>query len=94
MAYVQGKMDRGAAVESLVLNYDIPSAKAEALLPEKDKSQVERLAYNTEEAAAALGIHRITLWRLVKRKLIKPSRALRTPLFPRSEIQRFLEDTK
>jgi hypothetical protein len=40
------------------------------------------------------GISQVTLWRLVKRGLIRPSRALRTPLFSRTEIQRFLDSTK
>ena len=54
----------------------------------------ERLAYNTEEAARALGISTVTLWRLSKRGLIKPSRALRTPRWSRTEMERFLEATK
>lgn len=52
-----------------------------------------RLAYTTQETASLLGIHRGTLWRLVKRGLIRPSKALRIPLFPRSEIERFLAET-
>lgn len=57
-------------------------------------AKVERLAYTSEEAAEALGISLVTLWRLEKRKLLKPSRALRTPRWSRAEIERFLEETK
>ena len=40
---------------------------------------VERLAYTSEETAQALNISLVTLWRLERRGLLKPSRALRTP---------------
>ena len=55
---------------------------------------ITRLAYRAEEASQALGISLVTLWRLEKRGLLKPSRALRTPLWSRTEIERFLEETK
>jgi len=57
-------------------------------------TKVERLAYTSEEAAEALGISLVTLWRLERRKLLKPSRALRTPRWSRTEIERFLEATR
>ena len=57
-------------------------------------AKVERLAFTSEEAAETLGISLVTLWRLEKRGLIKPSRALRTPRWARAEIERFLEQTK
>jgi len=57
-------------------------------------TKVERLAYTSEEAAEALGISLVTLWRLERRKLLKPSRALRTPRWARAEIERYLEETK
>lgn len=50
----------------------------------------DRLALSAAETAQALGISRGTLWRLCRRGVIKPSRALRTLLFPLSEIERFL----
>ena len=46
------------------------------------------------EAAALLGINPITLDRLAKRGLIRPSRAIRRPLYPHTELVRFLEETK
>jgi hypothetical protein len=53
-----------------------------------------RLAYTRTEAAKLLGINPITLDRLAKRGLIRPSRAIRRPLYPHTELVRFLEDTK
>lgn len=57
-------------------------------------AKIERLAFTSEEAAEALNISLVTLWRLERRGLLKPSRALRTPRWSRAEIERFLEDTK
>ena len=52
-----------------------------------------RLAFNTEETAQMLGLERTSLWRLEKRGLIRANRALRTPLFPLAEINRFLNES-
>ena len=60
---------------------------------ERQKREVDRLALTREEAAAALGISIPTLDRLVQRGLLRPSRALRRPLFPVPEIERFLRET-
>jgi hypothetical protein len=69
-----------------------PQLPAPVVIPTK-KSYHDRLALNIGEAADALGVSRTTLWRLCQRGLLKPSYALRTPLFPVSEIERFLRDT-
>jgi hypothetical protein len=53
-----------------------------------------RLGYGRIESARLLGISPATLDRLVERGLLKPSRALRRPLFTEKELLRFLEDTK
>jgi predicted DNA-binding transcriptional regulator AlpA len=57
------------------------------------EAHANRLALTAKETARALGISDVTLWRLQKRGLIRPSRALRTPLFSLSEIERFLKDS-
>ena len=57
-------------------------------------ANIERLAFNAEETAQTLGISLVTLWRLERRGLLKPSRALRTPRWSRTEIERFLEATR
>ena len=51
-----------------------------------------RLAYTTEEASAMLGVHPVTLQRLVRRGLLHPARATRNFLFPSGELDRFLRD--
>jgi DNA-binding transcriptional MerR regulator len=62
---------------------------------ETGQRSVERLAYQTDETCQLLGgISRVSLWRLEKRGLITPSKALRMKLYSRAEIERFLETTK
>ena len=51
------------------------------------------LDYLGRVAAATLGISAVSIDRLVKRGLLRPSMALRRPLFPIWEIERFLRDT-
>lgn len=53
----------------------------------------ERLAYTKEEAAQRLGISARSIERLIARKLLKPSTALRMVVISRTEIERFLKDT-
>ena len=47
----------------------------------------------TRVEADALDVSPATLDRLVKRGLLRPSRALRRPLFSIAEIERFLRET-
>ena len=53
-----------------------------------------RFAYSVEETAVLLGISTKSVYRLVKRGLLRPSKALRHLLIPATEIARFLEETK
>ena len=59
-----------------------------------DDANTPKLAYTRTEAAKLLCINPISLDRLAKRGLINPSRALRRPLYPHSELLRFLEETR
>lgn len=52
-----------------------------------------KLALSRQEAADAIGVSPITIDRLTKRRLLKPSRATRRPLYPIWEIERFLRET-
>ena len=52
-----------------------------------------QMAYSRKQAAALLSISMVSLDRLVRRGLLRPSRALRCPLFTPKEIERFLADT-
>jgi predicted site-specific integrase-resolvase len=54
---------------------------------------VPKLALTRAEAAEALGITPVTVDRLAKRGLLRPSRATRRPLYSIEEIERFLRDT-
>ena len=53
-----------------------------------------RLAFSLKETAKILGISYISVVRLVKRGLLRPSNALRNKLVSRDEIQRFLAETQ
>jgi len=55
--------------------------------------EAPKLALTRVEAADALNISPATVDRLVKRGLLRPSRALRRPLFSIAEIERFLRET-
>jgi len=57
------------------------------------KSEPVRLALNLRQTAGAIGVSEMSVRRLVKRKLLKPSRALRTLVFPVREVERFLAET-
>lgn len=52
-----------------------------------------KLAHNRRDAAALLGISCASLDRLVQRGLLRPSRALKKPIFAHSELERFLHET-
>jgi hypothetical protein len=51
---------------------------------------VEKLAYNTAELCAALGLCETTIWRLAQRGLLRPIPGLRHKLYAKAEVQRFL----
>ena len=55
---------------------------------------VPKLALTRTEAASALGLSAVTIDRLTKRGLLRPSRAARRPLFAVCEIERFLKATQ
>ena len=52
-----------------------------------------KLAFTRQEAAETLGISTVSIDRLVKRGLLRPSLALRRPLFAVWELERFLRET-
>jgi Helix-turn-helix domain len=56
----------------------------------KPTASVEKLAYNTRELCAAIGVSSVTLWRLRQRGLIRPIAGVRHNLFARAEVERFL----
>ncbi len=52
-----------------------------------------KLALTRTEVATALGVAPVTVDRLTKRGLLRPSKATRRPLYPVWEIERFLRET-
>jgi hypothetical protein len=54
---------------------------------------IPKLAYSPKEAATALGVAPISVYRLLKRGALKSSSALRHKMIPVTELQRFLADT-
>ena len=52
-----------------------------------------KLAVTRLEAAKIISVSPASLDRLVERGLLRPSRALRRPLFLLSELERFLRET-
>jgi len=59
--------------------------------PAPPTATTERLAYSIEEAAAMLGVHYFSVYRLIQRGKLKPCRALRGKLLvPRSELLKLL----
>ena len=61
--------------------------------PEHTTQPTPKLALTREEAGECLGISSITVDRLAKRGLLRPSRATRRPLYPVWELERFLRET-
>jgi hypothetical protein len=61
--------------------------------PSPTVSTRPRLAYGRVEAAEILGVKPVTVDRLAKRGLLRPSRATRRPLYPLWELERFLRET-
>lgn len=58
-----------------------------------DNTSKLRLAYTRKETAEILGVCTLSVDRLTKRGLLRPSRALRRPLYSKAEIERFLAET-
>lgn len=61
--------------------------------PDKTKQLAPKLALTREEVGESLGLSAVTVDRLTKRGLLRPSRATRRPLYAVAEIQRFLRET-
>jgi len=61
--------------------------------PESTHEFSPKLALTREEAANAIGQSVVTIDRLTKRGLLRPSRATRRPIYPIWEIERFLRES-
>lgn len=61
--------------------------------PDCSSTHPLKLALSRVEAAAALGVSPVTIDRLTRRGLLRPSRATRRPIYAVREIERFLRET-
>jgi len=61
--------------------------------PGNTNQRRDKLALSRIEAAETLGVSPVTIDRLTRRGLLRPSRATRRPLYPVWEIERFLRET-
>lgn len=52
-----------------------------------------RMAFSIQETAQILGVSDKTVRRLIDRKLLRASRAIRHFLIPKKKIERFLQET-
>lgn len=57
------------------------------------RPSLRRLAFSRVEVAKILGVSPVTVDRLTKRGLLRPSRAIRRPLYAEAELLRFLSET-
>ncbi len=70
-----------------------PQAQTRSVLAQEAGGKALRLAYTVPETAEALGVSKMSVYRLMYRGLLKPSLALRKKMIARSEIERFLKTT-
>lgn len=52
----------------------------------------EKLSYNLKELSMVLGISKVSIYRLEARGLLKSLRYLRTKIYTRKEVERFLNE--
>ena len=70
-----------------------PSAVPLAGPPPSSPPTTQRLAFSVSEAAQMLGVSDKTIRRLIDRKLLRASHALRHLRIPKTELDRFLKET-
>ena len=59
-----------------------------------EKNGLPKLGFSRHEAAEILGVSVESLDALTKRGLLRPSRALRRPIYTLKELSRYLDDTQ
>jgi excisionase family DNA binding protein len=69
------------------------NASTPSLSEAQFSARVPRLAFSVRETAETLGVSEKTVRRLVARRLLNPSRALRHLLISRKEVERFLTES-
>lgn len=64
------------------------------VMKNETKDSLPRLGFSREETAKILALSVVSVDRLVRRRLLRPSRANRRPIFPLWEIERYLRETQ
>jgi DNA-directed RNA polymerase specialized sigma24 family protein len=72
---------------------DRETLKQTALPPNLAQALSYKLAYSPEEVAIILGLCRDSVYRLLRRGLLRSSSALRHKIIPHAELERFLKST-
>ena len=67
-----------------------PTEKQNAPKEQTTDPALPRLGFSMKETAQIIGRSYLTVWNLVQRGKLKANRDLRTPVIPRSEIERWL----
>jgi len=68
-----------------------PAAPPPPPPPKADKALPQKLAFNLKELSVELGISRVSIYRLEQRGLLKSLPYLRTKVYSRREVERFLD---
>lgn len=76
----------------LIEDVSVPSAPPAATPTPMLPKVTPKLAYSLKELSAELGISKASIYRLTYRGLLKPLPHLRTKLFARAEVERFLAE--
>jgi len=61
--------------------------------PDVAGERPQRVAFSVDETAELLGVSSSSIWRLLRRGLLKRSKALRHRRIAKSEVERFLKET-
>ena len=71
-------------------NSPIAPGLSAPMVPAGTGKMIEKLAYSQDEVAQMVGLSKVTLWRLAKRGLLCPIAGIRSRIYSRVELERFL----
>lgn len=59
--------------------------------PDTNQTKIERLTYSVEESAAALGVSKPTIYRLIAREILRPLPGIRHKRIPCEQVRKFAQ---